>query len=292
MGMASSSSSPGGNRPSPEPEGAQGLPENELSARLELALDAARAAGELILGHYRDARLQVEVKADRSPVTVADRGAEELLRERIAAEFPEDGVLGEELPDVPSRNGCRWILDPIDGTKSFIHGVPLFGTLIGLECAGRVLLGVCRFPAIDEVVYAARGSGAWWQIGSSEPRAARVSRTDRIEDALFCVTTISGWDKIGRRDAFNRLCGAAGLSRGWGDCFGHMLVATGRADVMIDTGMNVWDAAAVLPIVEEAGGHFLDWTGTPRIDGGNGLSVNAALRGTVLRLLNGSRDSA
>ncbi|MEX0704034.1 MAG: histidinol-phosphatase [Planctomycetales bacterium] len=268
-----------------QPTPAHGL--SDLSARLEFALDAARAAGELILGYYRDARLQVEFKADRSPVTAADRGAEELLRARIAAEFPGDGVLGEELADVPSRNGYRWVLDPVDGTKSFIHGVPLFGTLIGLERDGRVLLGVCRFPALDEVVYAARGGGAWWRIGDAAPRAVRVSPIDRIEDALFCITTVSGWEKIGRRDAFDRLCGAAGLTRGWGDCYGHMLVATGRAEVMIDTAMNPWDAAAVLPIVEEAGGHFLDWTGTARIDGGNGLSVNAALRETICALLNG-----
>jgi histidinol-phosphatase len=256
-----------------------------LRSRLEFALGTARRASELILGYYQSESLAVESKRDTSPVTAADRGAEELIRKDIAREFPGDGVLGEELGETPSSSGFRWILDPVDGTKSFIHGVPLFGTLIGLEYKDRIVLGVCRFPALDEVVYATTGQGAWWQIGKAAPRRANVSNVDQLSEALFCVTTISGWERVGRYDAFEKIRSQAKLTRGWGDCFGHVLVATGRADVMVDPLMNPWDAAALVPIMQEAGGHFCDWAGGISIDTGNGISVNAALKETVLQLL-------
>lgn len=255
------------------------------ASRLEFALDAAREASRFILGYYQDTALAVERKRDASPVTEADRGAERLLREAIAREFPGDAVLGEEYGESPGTSGYKWILDPVDGTKSFIHGVPLFGTLIGIEHQGTCVVGVCRFPALDEVVYAATGQGAWWQIGSGAPQPARVSTVEKLDEALFCITTITGWDKIGRRETFQRICGATGLVRGWGDCYGHALVATGRADVMIDPAMNPWDAAALLPILQEAGGAFVDWQGQSSIYSGNGVSVNAALKGPILDLL-------
>jgi histidinol-phosphatase len=261
------------------------LKDDVLRSRLEFALATARRASELILGYYQSESLAVESKRDTSPVTAADRGAEELIRRDIAREFPEDGVLGEELGETPSTNGFRWILDPVDGTKSFIHGVPLFGTLIGLEFKDRVVLGVCRFPALDEVVYARVRGGAWWQVGKAAPRAAHVSKVDQLADALFCVTTISGWERIGRYDAFETIRSQAKLTRGWGDCYGHALVATGRADVMIDPIMNPWDAAALVPIVQEAGGHFCNWDGGSSIYAGDGISVNAALKETVLQAL-------
>ena len=261
-----------------------------IRARLDFAVQAARDVSPFILSHFQNADLEVISKFDATPVTVADRGAEELLRARIGERFPDDGILGEEFGEKPSGNGYRWILDPIDGTKSFVHGVPLFGTLIGLERGEDVVLGVCRFPALDEVVYAARGSGAWWQIRDFDPRRVRVSEVARLSEGLFCTTTISRWERIGRRDAFEKLVDTARLSRGWGDCYGHMLVATGRAEVMVDTAMNPWDAAALLPIVEEAGGHFLDWKGQPTIHGGNGVSVNAAIRNEVLEILRAKAD--
>lgn len=260
----------------------------DLQPRLEFALDVARTASELILSYYQSEQLVVETKRDTSPVTEADRGAEQLLRREIHKHFPGDGVLGEEFGEAASSNGFRWILDPVDGTKSFVHGVPLFGTLIGLERRDRVVLGVCRFPALDEVVYATEGRGAWWQTSAGDPRRARVSTVSKMSEALFCVTTISGWERIGRYEAFERLRSSVQLTRGWGDCYGHALVATGRADVMVDPMMNAWDAAPFLPILQEAGGHFLDWNGRPSIHSGNGLSVNAVLKDSVLNVL---RDS-
>lgn len=259
--------------------------QTDLRHRLDFAVEAARKASELILDYYRVTDLSVELKGDRSPVTEADRNAEQLLRDLLGNEYPEDGILGEEYDEKHSRNGFRWILDPVDGTKPFIHGVPLFGTLIGLEYETEVVLGVARFPALDEVVYAARGTGAWWQIGNEEPRPAHVTSESNLSEALFCFTDVEGYIKTDNFSVFEKMCRATRISRGWGDCYGHMLVATGRADVMVDPRLKEWDAAALLPIVEEAGGCFVDWSGNATISGGNGISVNPALKSPVLELL-------
>ena len=257
----------------------------DLKARLDFAITAAREAGRYVLGFYQQTGLPVELKADRSPVTAADRGAEELIREGVAGSFPEDGFLGEESGETASRNAYRWIVDPLDGTKSFVHGVPLFGTLIGVEFAGRMVVGVCRLPVLNELVYAARGMGAWWQLGSDAPRPARVSDISRLEDALHCFTSVTGFNTIGRADVFERLCRGTRLTRGWGDCYGHVLVATGRAELIVEPQMNAWDAAALVPILEEAGGHYVDWSGEPSHMSGRGLSVNRALKAAVLEIV-------
>lgn len=257
----------------------------KLQSRLDFALQVAREASALILPYYRNPDLEVERKRDTSPVTEADKRAELLIRDRLAHEFPEDAILGEEFPDKPGTTGFRWILDPIDGTKSFIHGVPLFGTLIGVEYEGTCVIGVVRFPALDEVVYAARGGGAWWQIGDTSPRRVRVSNVASLAESTFCMTNPSRWLAMGKGEALEGLLTSAQLSRGWGDCYGHMLVATGRAEVMIDPAMNAWDAAALLPIVEESGGHFVDWSGNATIYGGNGISVVPGLKDEILQRL-------
>jgi histidinol-phosphatase len=257
----------------------------ELKTRLEFGLTVAREASELILRYYQDANLEIERKGDLTPVTEADRGSEILIRERLAVSFPDDAILGEEFPDKPGTTGFRWILDPIDGTKSFIHGVPLFGTLIGVEYGGVCVIGIVQFPALDEVCYAARGSGAWWKVGDSEPRRARVADVTTLDKAVFCTTNITRWYKIHRGEALETLLDSVQLARGWGDCFGHMLVATGRVHLMVDPAMNPWDAAALQPIIEEAGGHFIDWHGKPTIYSGNGLSVVPGLKETVLKIL-------
>ena len=261
------------------------ISDNAIQARLDFAVAAARDVSPFILSHFQNPDLEVVSKADASPVTVADKGAEERLRDAIAAKFAGDGVLGEEFDEVVGHNGFRWILDPIDGTKSFIHGVPLFGTLIGIEQDGVMVAGVSRFPALDEVCYAAVGGGAWWQVRDEKPRAARVADMSRLEDAVFCTTTMRRWDKLGQKEKFYQLCNRAKLTRGWGDCYGHCLVATGRVQLMIDTAMSLWDAAALLPIVTEAGGIFVDWTGTQTAAGGNGLSVVPGLEDEVMGIL-------
>lgn len=266
------------------------LAASELSSRLNFALEVARETSELILGYYRAADLEVERKRDSTPVTEADKRTELRIRERLDASFPNDAILGEEFPDKPGTTGFRWILDPIDGTKSFIHGVPLFGTLIGVEYESQCVIGVARFPALDEVVYASKGSGTWWQIGQNPPRRTFASKVTNLAEATFCMTNPSRWISMGRRDAFETLLSSVQLARGWGDCYGHVLVATGRAEIMIDPAMNAWDAAALLPIAEEAGAHFVTWDGEPTIYGGNGLSVVAGLKDMVLRILKRSYE--
>ena len=257
---------------------------DELQTRLDFALAAAAQAADFIMGHYQSPDLAVERKRDTSPVTAADRGAEELIRTLIAETWPDDTVLGEEFGESDGTSGWRWILDPVDGTKSFIHGVPLFGTLIALEHDNDQVIGLCSFPALNEVVYAANGLGAWWKIGDREPVRAQVSVVDSLSEALFCTTTIHGWAKLDQQPLFDRLLSECQLTRGWGDCYGHILVATGRADIMVDPELNPWDCAPLVPIMREAGGHFVDYSGKPDINAGRGLSVNAHLLTAVLKL--------
>ncbi|RPI77106.1 MAG: histidinol phosphate phosphatase, partial [Planctomycetaceae bacterium] len=213
---------------------------------------------------------------------------EEFIRARIAERFPRDAILGEEFGEQPGESGFRWILDPVDGTKSFIHGVPLFGTLVGVEYDQTCVAGVCHFPALEETVWGGTGCGAWWQTGNGSIRPARVSEVRELADATVCFTTVQGYARVGRFDVFEVLVERAHLLRGWGDCYGHLLVATGRADVMVDPLMNPWDAAALVPIVTEAGGHFVDWMGSPSIYSGNGISVNDNLRTAVLEVTRGA----
>jgi histidinol phosphatase-like enzyme (inositol monophosphatase family) len=257
----------------------------DLQPRLALAIEAAREAGRITLEYFRRDDLNVELKHDQTPVTAADRRAEEHLRQRIAAAFPQDGVFGEELPEQPGTSGFRWILDPIDGTKSFIHGVPLYSTLVGVECEGQSVLGVIRIPALDECVYAARGLGAWYLHADQPPRRARVSSTATLSKALFVTSEVVNFDKTGRRAAYDRLQGAARLARTWGDGYGYLMVATGRADVMVDPIMALWDAAALPPVLEEAGGVFTDWRGNRTIHAGEGLATNGLLTEEVFNLL-------
>jgi histidinol phosphatase-like enzyme (inositol monophosphatase family) len=255
---------------------------SEIRARLELAVEIAREAGEITLGYFGQDNFQVERKADDSPVTIADRSSEQHLRQRIKAAFPGDGVLGEEFGEQAGTSGYRWILDPIDGTKSFIHGVPLYGTLIGVEYQQASCLGVIHIPPSCETVYAAAGEGAWYSKHGSSPRATRVGVCARLDQALFCTSEVDGFLKVGRFETFAALSQTARLVRTWGDCYGYLLVATGRADLMVDPRMHVWDAAALLPILMEAGGVFTDWQGQPTIYGGNGIATNQQLLASVV----------
>ncbi|HIQ23301.1 MAG TPA: histidinol-phosphatase [Planctomycetes bacterium] len=264
----------------------------DLKRRLQVALEAAREAGEITLRYFRRTDLEVERKADDSPVTAADRQAERHLRDRIGEAFPEDGILGEEFPEKRGTGGYRWILDPIDGTKSFIHGVPLYGTMVALERDGQSLLGVIVIPALDECVYAARGEGAWYQAGNEPPVPARVSRCGRLAGGLFLTSEVANFDKTGRRHIYDRLQAAARLTRTWGDCYGYLMVATGRAEVMIDPLLSLWDSAPLLPIIEEAGGRFTDWQGRRRIDAGEAIATNGLLLEEVLAIVSSAPPAA
>jgi histidinol phosphatase-like enzyme (inositol monophosphatase family) len=227
--------------------------------------------------------LASEAKRDGSPVTVADRAAENLLRDRIARRYPDHGILGEEFGESRPGARVRWILDPIDGTRSFMRGVPLYGVLIGIEVEGEPVVGVAHFPALEETVAAARGEGCFWNGG-----AARVSNVSEISESAVLTTDpvellsgrwARGWEVLMRRCA---------LARSWGDCYGHILVATGRAEVMVDPVLSPWDAAPFGPILSEAGGLFTDLSGTSGAHGGSGISTNGVLHQKVLDLLQGS----
>jgi histidinol-phosphatase len=257
----------------------------DLQPRLALAVEAVRGAGRVTLEYFRRDNLEVELKSDDTPVTAADRRAEQYLRERIAAAFPQDGILGEELSERPGGSGFRWVLDPIDGTKSFIHGVPLYSTLVGVEHEGQSVLGVIHIPALDECVYAARGLGAWYSHGDQPPRSARVSQHRPLAKALFVTSEVLGFEQTGRRGAYDRLQAAARLTRTWGDGYGYLMVATGRADVMVDPIMALWDAASLPAILEEAGGTFTDWQGNPTHQAGEGVATNGLLLPEVLACL-------
>jgi len=257
---------------------------------LAFALAAAREAGALTLEYFGRERLAVERKQDGTPVTDADRAAERLLVARIREAFHDDGILGEESGETRGTSGRRWILDPIDGTKSFVHGVPLYGTLVALEVGGRPTVGVVCLPALREAVFAALGEGAFWSrdLGRDEATVrARVSTVDRLDEALFCTTSPHGFERSGQTAFYDRVRQRMKTERGWGDCYGHMLVATGRAEVMLDPIMAIWDCAALQPILEEAGGRFTDFTGTPTHSGGSAISTNLALADEVRALARG-----
>lgn len=244
---------------------------SDLSGLLEFAVDLAERAGDVAMQLY-GGRLTADRKLDETPVTRADRDAEQRCRALIAERFPDDGVLGEEFGESPSRSGRRWILDPIDGTRTFIHGVPLFGVLVALESGDEGVLGVMHFPALGETVAAARGAGCYWNGAR-----CRVSEVDDLSRALVLTTDVEHAEREGRRAAWDALAARAALARTWGDCYGHALVATGRAEVMVDPVLALWDAAALAPIVTEAGGRLTDWRGASGHRVGSGISTNAAL---------------
>lgn len=246
----------------------------------ELVLDVAQRAGAVALEGFRRG-IAVERKSDGSPVTAADRAAELAARELIESRCPEDGILGEELGEVRSGARRRWIVDPIDGTRSFVRGVPLWGTLVAVVEGERVLAGGAVFPALGEWAVAEVGRGILWSGG-----ACRVSEVSRLTEAAVLSTD----DRLpeaprDRAERWRRLAAEAGIDRTWGDAYGYLLVATGRAEVMVDGVLAPWDAAAVQPLVEEAGGIFTDWHGRRTAFGGSAIATNAALAEQVRRVL-------
>jgi histidinol phosphatase-like enzyme (inositol monophosphatase family) len=252
---------------------------DELDELCHFAVKLARGAGDITLDYFRK-QPQTSVKNDGSYVTIADREAEAYVRREIAEWFPDDSIVGEEEGESTGRSGRRWIVDPIDGTFAFVHGVPFYGVLIGLEIDGEPAVGAINIPVLDEIVFAAKGQGCYW---NGEP--ARVSQTARLEDALLLCTDFTSCERYGFGKAAQLMQNRAKSSRTWGDCYGYVLVATGRADVMLDPVMNLWDCAALLPIVEEAGGTFTDWRGVRTVNGGNSIATNGLLFDEVIGLV-------
>jgi histidinol phosphatase-like enzyme (inositol monophosphatase family) len=245
---------------------------------LEFAIGAAWQAGRQTLAHYQTG-VAAQRKIDRSLVTIADRDAEELLRRLIASRYPDHAIVGEEFGDDHRPATHRWIIDPIDGTNTFVRGVPFYGVLIALVIDDEPVVGVTYFPALDDMIAAAKGLGCHWN-----GRRTHVSAVTRLAEACIAYTdTRDVRERLG--DDWGALQEATALQRGWGDCYGHCLVATGRADVMLDPRMNPWDCAALIPILQEAGGRFTDWKGRAVIDGGDAVSTNGALHEAILERL-------
>jgi histidinol-phosphatase len=253
------------------------MSEPTLQDLLSVATEAAYLGGRRTLAYFNTG-VAVELKGDNTPVTRADRESEDLIRQHIARYFPDHTVLGEEGGTQQGRPDYRWIIDPLDGTKTFVQGVPLYGTLIGVEVRGQPVVGAVYLPALDEMVTAAKGMGCRWN-----GRPARVSNVSRLADAALTVTSAAS--AIKRSDAYERLVGLTRLQRGWGDCYGYVLVATGRAEVMLDAAIKPWDCGPLLTILTEAGGHFTTWAGEATIWGPDAVGTNAALHEPVLAIL-------
>lgn len=252
---------------------------SEWRSRYDLAVEVAREAGDLAKKYY-DGGFEVEWKADQSPVTVADKQAEEHIRTRIQAHFPGDGFLGEEYGDEPSSSGFRWVIDPIDGTRAFVRHIPIWGTLLGLEYKDDPIAGVTYAPALGNLWRGLRGDGAY-----CDDRKIRVTDVAALDRAFLSYSGVNWFKKAGYFEQFVSLCNATERQRGIGDFYGFMLVAQGSIDIMVDHGVHAWDVAALLPIVEEAGGVFTDWAGRRTIHSTDVLATNKPLHVPTLRVL-------
>lgn len=249
-----------------------------MSPRLRFAIDAARAAGQTTLRYFQSG-VTIEVKSDGTPVTVADQEAEATIRALIAREFPGEAVYGEEQGEEGSGE-LRWVIDPIDGTKSFVCGVPLYATLLSLERHGEPILGVCFLPALNEILYAETGHGAYWN-----DRRCAVSSTARLEEAALCCGAPTTLRRAGLGEATFALGERVRLLRSWTDAYGHVLVATGRVDAMIDPVVAPYDVSALQVIVREAGGQFTSVRGGSALSEGSALSSNGLIHDDLLGVL-------
>lgn len=251
---------------------------------LQAVTELSRIMGENAMRYYRSS-LSVETKSDGSQVTIADKSSELLAREWIARKFPRDGIIGEEFGDANASAQRRWIIDPIDGTKAFVCGVPFWGSLVAVADGENVLAGAASFPALSETLTAALGEGAW-----CNDEKCSVSQCARIDEATVLTTDASFRSSPNRLGAWSALANKAQASRTWGDCVGYLLVATGRAEVMVDPIVNAWDIAAVMPAIIEAGGKFTDWSGKVTSFGGDAIATNANLAEDVRAILSGTRS--
>jgi histidinol-phosphatase len=256
-----------------------------------VAAIAAKAGGRAALPYFRRADLKVEWKADESPVTVADRAAEQAIKAVVAAAFPADGWLGEETGTSGGTSGRRWIVDPIDGTRNFVRGVPLWATLVACEedtpQGSRIIAAAAGIPALDEWYDAVLGGGA-----RCNGAAIHVAPTATLSEALWCFETPGWFRKQGLGRVFDALAERTALQRGLGDAYGHLLVASGRAEVVVEPHLAVWDVAATSLIVSESGGRFSDLAGTPSLRSGDAVVTNGALHQPVLDLIAAYRERA
>lgn len=255
----------------------------ETAALLDEAVDLAQRAGDLTLRWFRDANLRVDTKPDRTPVTEADRAAEALVRAELGERHPDDGIIGEEEGSSEGRTGRTWVVDPIDGTYGFIHGVPLYSTLLALmDADNQPIVGVIHLPALGETVAAGRGIGCFTNGAGRSGNRLRcsVSTHATLQGAAVMTSGIGHWP-AGVLDRFHQ---HGAQVRTWGDGYGYALVATGRADAMVDPEVSIWDLAPMPVIIGEAGGVFTTVDGQADVAGGSGIATNGPLHPSVLAL--------
>jgi histidinol-phosphatase len=255
---------------------------------LTLALELADVADSITLARFQAADLLVETKPDLTPVTEADTAVERTLRERLAVARPGDAIVGEEYgsSEAADGNGRRWIVDPIDGTKNYVRGIPVWATLLALQEADQTTVGVASAPALHRRWWAAKGAGAFMSDGlTDEPRRLQVSAVRALEDAQLCTSGLDGWDSAGGLDGLLTLARSCWRTRGFGDFWIYMLVAEGVAEIGCEAAVSLWDLAAPQVIVEEAGGTFTDLAGVPTAGGGNALATNGLLHQDALALV-------
>ena len=250
---------------------------------MQAAAEIAALAGANAMQYFRKS-LVTDTKADGSPVTVADRSSEQMARDWIAKRFPADGILGEEFGVLRPQSRRRWIIDPIDGTKSFVRGVPFWGTLVAVVEGEVPIAGAASYPALDETLAGARGEGAWW---NDQP--CSVSTVGDLSDAVVLATDAAFTGYPDKWKRWLELASQSRMSRTWGDCVGYLLVATGRAEVMVDPVVSSWDVAALIPAIAEAGGVFTDWSGDDKC-GSSAIASNSKLARTVRDILNPGTD--
>ncbi|HET9910387.1 MAG TPA: inositol monophosphatase family protein [Anaerolineales bacterium] len=259
-----------------------------LQPYLTFARQLVQRAGQITLGYYNQG-IRHDMKSDETPVTAADRATEEFIRSEIEKTYPTHAIVGEEFGESPSPRGrgargeggnpFRWIIDPIDGTKSFMKGVPFYSVLLALEIEGVSRVGAVCFPALNETLCAADGLGCWWN-----DKQTRVSEVTNLKQSVFTYTSWSGFRTKKRLPVFENLHKECFFGRSWGDAYGYHMVATGRAELMLDPTASIWDVAPYPPIFREAGGFFGSWNGEEGHTHGEGLACNAALKSRVLEL--------
>lgn len=256
---------------------------------LQLALELCDVADAITSAAFRRPDLAVETKPDLTPVTEADRAVEIALREQIGRRRPADSVLGEEFGSgAGGESARRWIVDPIDGTKNFVRGIPVWATLLALEEAGSMIVGVVSAPALGRRWWASQGAGAWAGAPGAEGDPIRVSRVAALADAQVSGGGLAGWEEHGGPGGAVDLALRCWRDRAFGDFWSHMLVAEGACEIALDPVVSIWDLAAVKVIVEEAGGRFTDLDGVARADGGSAVSSNGLLHDDALAILRGS----
>lgn len=232
----------------------------ELKSRIDFAMGLSKKMGNKITSFYQTESLETEEKKDESLVTKVDKDAELFARKEIQKYFPEDGILGEEIPNESGlKNDFIWTLDPIDGTYSFAHGVPLFGSMIGLIWNKEIVFGIVNFPALNEVVYAIKDEGCFWKKANTDKFIkTKVRKTKKLKKALVCYTDKKYFVRNDCLELLHNLSDTAYDVKSWGDCFGNIMVATGRADIMVDPTLSIWDIVPLKIILEESGGLFID----------------------------------